>query len=76
MSSLLALIAVTNEPKLTLDEIRSAIITKGLANLSVPSEIKGMPEIQKLGTGKVDYRGLQALLETLANPATAPANGK
>jgi len=57
-----ALIAVTNEPKLTLDEIRDAIKAKGLTNLSVPREIKVVPEIPKLGTGKVNYRELQALL--------------
>ncbi len=54
------LIAVTNEPKLTLEEIRGAINSKGLANLSVPREIKVVKEIPKLGTGKVDYRELQA----------------
>jgi acyl-[acyl-carrier-protein]-phospholipid O-acyltransferase/long-chain-fatty-acid--[acyl-carrier-protein] ligase len=57
-----ALIAVTNEPKLTLAEIRDAIKTKGLTNLSVPREIKVVPEIPKLGTGKVNHRELQALL--------------
>lgn len=56
------LIAVTNEPKLTMDEIRNAIKAKGLTNLSVPREIKAVKEIPKLGTGKVDHRGLQALL--------------
>jgi len=55
-----ALIAVTNEPRLTLDEIRDAIKAKGLTNLSVPREIKVVKEIPKLGTGKVDHRGLQA----------------
>jgi acyl-[acyl-carrier-protein]-phospholipid O-acyltransferase/long-chain-fatty-acid--[acyl-carrier-protein] ligase len=55
-----ALIAVTNEPKLTLDEIRDAIKAKGLTNLSVPREIKVVPEIPKLGTGKVNHRELQA----------------
>jgi acyl-[acyl-carrier-protein]-phospholipid O-acyltransferase / long-chain-fatty-acid--[acyl-carrier-protein] ligase len=55
-----ALIAVTNEPRLTLDEIREAIKAKGLTNLSVPREIKTVKEIPKLGTGKVDHRGLQA----------------
>ena len=54
------LIAVTNEPRLTLDEIREAIKAKGLTNLSVPREIKAVKEIPKLGTGKVDHRGLQA----------------
>jgi acyl-[acyl-carrier-protein]-phospholipid O-acyltransferase/long-chain-fatty-acid--[acyl-carrier-protein] ligase len=54
------LIAVTNEPKLTLDEIHEAIKAKGLTNLSTPREIKVVNEIPKLGTGKVDHRGLQA----------------
>ena len=55
-----ALIAVTNEPRLTMDEVREAIKAKGLTNLSVPREIKAVKEIPKLGTGKVDHRGLQA----------------
>jgi len=57
-----ALIAVTNEPKLTLEEIRAAIAAKGLTNLSTPREIKVVPEIPKLGTGKVDLRVLQTLI--------------
>jgi acyl-[acyl-carrier-protein]-phospholipid O-acyltransferase/long-chain-fatty-acid--[acyl-carrier-protein] ligase len=67
-----ALIAVTNEPKLTLDEIRDAIKAKGLTNLSVPREIKVVKEIPKLGTGKVNHRELQTLLETPANPPALP----
>jgi acyl-[acyl-carrier-protein]-phospholipid O-acyltransferase/long-chain-fatty-acid--[acyl-carrier-protein] ligase len=59
------LIAVTNEPKLTLDEIREAIKSRGLTNLSVPREIKVVPEIPKLGTGKVNHRELQALLSSI-----------
>ncbi len=55
-----ALIAVSNEPKLTLDEIRAAIKSKGLSNLSVPGEIQVVKEIPKLGTGKVNHRELQA----------------
>jgi acyl-[acyl-carrier-protein]-phospholipid O-acyltransferase/long-chain-fatty-acid--[acyl-carrier-protein] ligase len=58
-----ALIAVTNEPKLTLEEIRTALQTRGLTNLSVPRELKVVREIPKLGTGKVDHRALQALLK-------------
>ena len=57
-----ALIAVTNEPKLTLDEIRDALQAKGLTNLSVPREIKVVKEIPKLGTGKVNYQELQTLI--------------
>jgi len=56
------LVVVTNEPKLTLEEIRNAIQAKGLRNLSIPREIKVVPEIPKLGTGKVDHRALKALL--------------
>jgi acyl-[acyl-carrier-protein]-phospholipid O-acyltransferase/long-chain-fatty-acid--[acyl-carrier-protein] ligase len=66
------LIAVTNEPKLTMDEIRDAIKAKGLTNLSVPREIKAVKEIPKLGTGKVDHRGLQTLMESPANSAATP----
>ncbi len=67
-----ALIAVTNEPKLTLDEIRDAIKARGLTNLSVPREIKVVKEIPKLGTGKVNHRELQALVEPPPNPPAPP----
>lgn len=60
-----ALIAVTNEPRLQLDEIRTAIKAKGLSNLSVPREIKVLREIPKLGTGKINHRELQKTLEQL-----------
>jgi acyl-[acyl-carrier-protein]-phospholipid O-acyltransferase/long-chain-fatty-acid--[acyl-carrier-protein] ligase len=56
------LIAVTNEPKMTLEEIRAAVKAKGLTNLSVPGEIKVVNEIPKLGTGKVNHRELQTLM--------------
>jgi acyl-[acyl-carrier-protein]-phospholipid O-acyltransferase/long-chain-fatty-acid--[acyl-carrier-protein] ligase len=57
------LIAVTNEPKLQMDEIRAAIKNKGLNNLSVPREIKVLREIPKLGTGKINYQELAKLTE-------------
>ncbi|MDX1953754.1 MAG: AMP-binding protein [Verrucomicrobiota bacterium] len=57
-----ALIAVSNEPKLQLEEIRAAIKAKGLSNLCIPREIKTVREIPKLGTGKVNHRELQKLL--------------
>jgi acyl-[acyl-carrier-protein]-phospholipid O-acyltransferase/long-chain-fatty-acid--[acyl-carrier-protein] ligase len=56
------LIAVTNEPKLTLNEIRAAIKAKGMTNLSAPGEITVVKEIPKLGTGKVNHRELQAMM--------------
>jgi acyl-[acyl-carrier-protein]-phospholipid O-acyltransferase / long-chain-fatty-acid--[acyl-carrier-protein] ligase len=58
-----ALIAVTNEPKLQLDEIRAAIKSKGLSNLSAPREIKVVREIPKLGTGKINHRELTAMIK-------------
>lgn len=58
-----ALIAVANEARLQLDEIRAAIKAKGLTNLCVPREVKFLREIPKLGTGKVNHRELQAMLD-------------
>jgi acyl-[acyl-carrier-protein]-phospholipid O-acyltransferase/long-chain-fatty-acid--[acyl-carrier-protein] ligase len=57
------LIAVSNEPKLTLDEIRQAVKSKGLTNISVPGEIQVVKEIPKLGTGKVNHRELEAQIK-------------
>lgn len=56
------LIAVTNEARLTLEEIRAAIRAKGLSNLSAPREIKVVQEIPKLGTGKINHRELAKLI--------------
>ena len=56
------LIAISNESKLQLDEIRAAIKAKGLTNLCVPREVKFVREIPKLGTGKVNHRALQELI--------------
>jgi len=52
------LIAVTNDRRLQLDEIRAVLKAKGLTNLCVPREIKYVREIPKLGTGKVNHREL------------------
>jgi acyl-[acyl-carrier-protein]-phospholipid O-acyltransferase / long-chain-fatty-acid--[acyl-carrier-protein] ligase len=57
------LVAVSNEPKLQLDEIRAAIKAKGLSNLYAPREVKCVREIPKLGTGKVNHRELQKVLQ-------------
>ena len=56
------LIAVSNEKKLSLDEIRVAIKAKGLPNIAAPREVKFMPEIPKLGTGKTNHRELEKLI--------------
>jgi acyl-[acyl-carrier-protein]-phospholipid O-acyltransferase/long-chain-fatty-acid--[acyl-carrier-protein] ligase len=57
-----ALIAVSNEPKLNLEEVRAAIRARGLGNLYVPREVKYLRDIPKLGTGKVNHRELQRLI--------------
>lgn len=56
------LIAVTNEPRLTLTQVREAVKAKGLSNLCVPREIIAVKEIPKLGTGKTNHRELERLL--------------
>ena len=53
------LIAVTNEPRLKLEEIREAIRSHGLGNLAVPREIKMIRELPRLGTGKLNHRELE-----------------
>lgn len=56
------LVAVTNEPKLTLDEVRQVIRSRGLGNLAVPKELKVVREIPRLGTGKVNLRELEKMV--------------
>ncbi len=58
------LVAVANESKLSLEEIRAAIKARGLTNLCTPRELKVVKEIPKLGTGKVDHRELAKILVT------------
>jgi acyl-[acyl-carrier-protein]-phospholipid O-acyltransferase/long-chain-fatty-acid--[acyl-carrier-protein] ligase len=56
------LIAVSNESKLTLEEIRAAVKAKGLPNIAVPREVRFLHEIPKLGTGKTNHRELDKLV--------------
>jgi acyl-[acyl-carrier-protein]-phospholipid O-acyltransferase/long-chain-fatty-acid--[acyl-carrier-protein] ligase len=58
------LIAVTNEPKLQLADVRAAVRAKGLSNLCAPREIKVVTSIPKLGTGKINHRELERLAAT------------
>lgn len=64
------LIAVTNEPRLTLDDVRQVIKARGLTNLCVPREVAAVREIPKLGTGKVNHRALPELVRAIP-PAPA-----
>jgi acyl-[acyl-carrier-protein]-phospholipid O-acyltransferase/long-chain-fatty-acid--[acyl-carrier-protein] ligase len=56
------LIAVTNEPRLQLADVRVAIKAKGLSNLCAPREIAVVASIPKLGTGKTNHRELEKLV--------------
>jgi acyl-[acyl-carrier-protein]-phospholipid O-acyltransferase/long-chain-fatty-acid--[acyl-carrier-protein] ligase len=56
------LIAVSNEPRLKLDEIRAVLRAKGLPNLGLPRELRVVREIPKLGTGKVAHRELERMI--------------
>lgn len=56
------LIAATNEPKLTLDDLRTTLKARGFSNLCVPRELRPVKEIPKLGTGKVNHRELARIL--------------
>jgi acyl-[acyl-carrier-protein]-phospholipid O-acyltransferase/long-chain-fatty-acid--[acyl-carrier-protein] ligase len=53
------LIAVTNEPRLTLEEVRAAINARGLNNLAMPRELKTLHDLPRLGTGKINHRELE-----------------
>jgi len=56
------LIAVTQEPKLTLEEVREAVRARGLNNLAAPRELKVLHEFPRLGTGKIHHRELEKLV--------------
>jgi acyl-[acyl-carrier-protein]-phospholipid O-acyltransferase / long-chain-fatty-acid--[acyl-carrier-protein] ligase len=56
------LIAVTNEPRLTLEAVRAAIHARGLNNLAVPREIKVVHDLPRLGTGKINHRELEKMV--------------
>lgn len=56
------LIAVTNEPRLQLADVRAAVKAKGLGNLCAPREIVVVKAIPKLGTGKTNHRELERQL--------------
>jgi acyl-[acyl-carrier-protein]-phospholipid O-acyltransferase/long-chain-fatty-acid--[acyl-carrier-protein] ligase len=58
------LVAISNDPRVTLNDLREAVRIRGLSNLCVPREIVAVREIPKLGTGKTDHR---ALLKQLAD---------
>jgi acyl-[acyl-carrier-protein]-phospholipid O-acyltransferase/long-chain-fatty-acid--[acyl-carrier-protein] ligase len=56
------LVAITNEQKISLDQIREVLRARGLSNVAVPREIKVVNQLPLLGTGKIDYRSLDKMI--------------
>lgn len=65
------LIAVTNEPRLQLADLRAVIKAKGLSNLSTPRDLCVVGRIPKLGTGKTNHRELERTLINEVAPVAA-----
>ena len=63
------LIAVANENRLLLADVRAAIRAKGLSNLCAPRELRFVQAIPKLGSGKTDHRGIEKMLREAAAAA-------
>ena len=56
------LVTITNEARLTPDQVREAIRARGLGNLAVPREIKVIHELPRLGSGKINHRELEKMV--------------
>ncbi|MBA4419200.1 MAG: AMP-dependent synthetase [Syntrophus sp. (in: bacteria)] len=56
------LILVTNNPRVDIKTVRSALKAKGFSDLACPRNILFMKEIPKLGTGKIDYVKLKGMI--------------
>jgi acyl-[acyl-carrier-protein]-phospholipid O-acyltransferase/long-chain-fatty-acid--[acyl-carrier-protein] ligase len=57
------LIAVTNEPRLTLEQVREAVRAYGLGNLASPRQLVHLQELPRLGTGKINHRELERAIK-------------
>ena len=57
------LVAVANDSRVTVEDLRQAILRRGLPPLCVPRELVYLRELPLLGTGKVNYRELGRWLE-------------
>ena len=57
------LVLVTSKPDADRDELLSYAKDQGIAELMIPKTIHAVDEIPVLGTGKVDYVGITALLQ-------------
>lgn len=59
-----SLVAVANDPRLTLADMRTAIHARGLGNICFPREVFAVGEIPTFATGKVDYPACEKLLSS------------
>jgi acyl-[acyl-carrier-protein]-phospholipid O-acyltransferase/long-chain-fatty-acid--[acyl-carrier-protein] ligase len=57
------LVAVTNEHNLTLERIRDALLSRGSGSLAVPKELQLIDELPRLGSGKINHRELEQLIQ-------------
>ncbi|MCX8157950.1 MAG: AMP-binding protein [Verrucomicrobiae bacterium] len=57
------LVAVANDERVTVEDLRQAILLRGLPALCVPRELVYLRELPLLGTGKINYRELKRWLE-------------
>jgi acyl-[acyl-carrier-protein]-phospholipid O-acyltransferase/long-chain-fatty-acid--[acyl-carrier-protein] ligase len=55
------LVALTNEPRLTLEAVRAALHARGLGNLAAPRAIELIHDFPRLSTGKANYRKLEQI---------------
>lgn len=66
------LIAVSNERRLQLGDLREVLKARGFSNLCVPRELRWVREIPKLGSGKINHRELVAALGASDASAAEP----
>jgi acyl-[acyl-carrier-protein]-phospholipid O-acyltransferase/long-chain-fatty-acid--[acyl-carrier-protein] ligase len=66
-----SLVALTDEPRLQLAEVRAAIRAKGLGNLCAPRALILVPRMPRLGTGKIDHPALAKLAAAAEERAPA-----
>ncbi len=57
-----SLVAITNEARLDVGELRRVLQAKGLPNFAVPREVRVVSEIPVLGSGKINHRELEKAL--------------
>jgi len=72
-----ALVLVTDNPDATRDDLLKDAQAKGIAELMVPKLVHVTDAVPLLGTGKIDYVGVQSLVDALISdsvPAAASAD--